>query len=248
MDKMPEQMPQPQHREGIQKLMDTAYDEAQQDNEAIDEKEAELRELKGINGKEANNGLNLEKIKTRFSPFITEVYTELYGKEEAEEIEQKIILMSPKDINWHDTKINHERVGEYTLNPDTVNIAWESVLESDVHIIDLDSEDFNMPAIIAGRTSSQRTPGYAAEDISARYGDSYHIPGIEYWKYIIENPDKAPNSLKNGKTYCFVGSILRSAKSPRIPCIRFDGTSFSKTYLYLDQSLGLGINAVLIEK
>ena len=105
-------------------------------------------------------------------------------------------IISPDNINWdqrtQDTDAS--RSGEYTLNPDTIGIDWENVPKEKIKVFDF-SQFVGQP--------SWKLAKYITTEWPDR--DKYHIPGIEYWKYILENPDKAPDSLKDGRYHFFFG-------------------------------------------
>ena len=91
------------------------------------------------------------------------------------------------------------KYGEFLVNPDTININWDSIAKNQIKVIEL-------PASMNGKKLSE-----VAEYIKSEYGDEYKIPGLEYYKYICENPDKAPDSLKDGNYHFFFGSLFRGS-------------------------------------
>ena len=67
-----------------------------------------------------------------------------------------------------------------------------------------------------------------AEYIIANYPSSkYKMPSIEYWKYVLENPDQAPPQLKDGKYHFFFGSVFRDCRGHfHVPSAFWHGSSF----------------------
>jgi len=88
-----------------------------------------------------------------------------------------------------------------------------------------------------------------AKEIIKRYGQTHYIPGIEYWKYILNNPDKAPQSLKDGNWHYFFGSILRLSNGRwSVPCVFWDGSVFNRYASWLVIEWISLSRVVLVEK
>ncbi|MCX6786830.1 MAG: hypothetical protein NTU85_03415 [Candidatus Kaiserbacteria bacterium] len=108
--------------------------------------------------------------------------------------ELKAIVISPKSQDYkalsESTKTSE--FGEYTLNPKALGLDLESL---QIFIPDL--SQFNGKPLYEVMIYVM--------DI---YSGKYHLPGIEYWKWLHENPGKSPAHLKDGKSYFFPGSIL----------------------------------------
>lgn len=47
------------------------------------------------------------------------------------------------------------------------------------------------------------------EYVAEKYSDEYYIPGLEYWKWIIENPQKMPEAFNATDFYLLPGSVFR---------------------------------------
>ena len=86
----------------------------------------------------------------------------------------------PADQNWStlEKDIDPTKFGEYTLNPDTQHLNFET---TKVFIPDLSA--FN------GKKLSE-----VAEHLIATYSDKYDIPGLEYWEWLVKrkNLDDLP--------------------------------------------------------
>lgn len=203
-------------------------------SKAEEEAESFVKESKNEKGEE----LNLEQIKSTFTPFLTETFTKWYNKETAEKVEQKPAVIIPADIDWQTLKddVDVAKFGEYTLNPDTMSINWENIPQEKIKTFDF--KEF------VGKPRAE-----LAKHIVENYSDKYYIPGIEYWKYIIENPDKAREDLKDGRYYYFFGSLLRNQDgSTSVPCTDWFDSQFNRNARRLDYDWDSGNRVVLLEK
>ena len=115
---------------------------------------------------------------------------------------EKPEMKNPLEIDWQTAAgdIDASKFGEFTINPDTVGIKWETIPPEKIKVFAF--EDFR------GKKRWE-----LAKYITTQWPDrdKYHIPGIEYWKYIFENPDKAPDSLKDGNWHFLFGSVFRGS-------------------------------------
>lgn len=60
------------------------------------------------------------------------------------------------------------------------------------------------------------------------------LPTQELRDYIADNPEKAPEWMKDGKWYFFFGSLFRySGGYWYVPCVRWDGSEFSQDGYWL---------------
>lgn len=202
-------------------LINEAHGVALEENTEIDGYEAKVRELKGEAGVEKEKTeLGLEEIKARFTPFLTETFTKWYDKETAEKVEQKLSLIKPEDIDWEALKndIDASKFGEYSLNPETQGLDFESFPPEKIKVLEL----FDLKEM-DGHPFAE-----VGKYLVTKYGATHYLPGIEYWQYIIENPDKAPASLKDGNSHYFFGSTLRDQDGGvSVPDARWGGDRFS---------------------
>lgn len=181
---------------------------------------------------------SVEHIKARFAPFLTETFTKWYNKEIAEKVKQKPSLVAPKDINWEKLKndIDEAKFGEYTLNPEMQGIDFESFPLAKVKVLALGE--------MIGKTLAE-----VGEHIVKKYGATHRIPGVEYWRYVIENPDKAPLSLKDGSYHYLFGSMLRNLDGDAdVPCAYWGGDQFSRDAEWLVVGWDSLDRVVLLEK
>ena len=148
-------------------------------------------------------------------------------------------LISPEQINYQTKSqdIDTTKFGEYTLNPETQNIDWETIPDNKIKVIDPTAEG------ITGKRYE------VIQQIIQKYGSTHYFPGIEYWKYILENPAKAPDSLKDEKYHFFIGSIFRySVGRWVVPYASWGGAVFLRHGYWLDSGWGSFERVVLLER
>ena len=154
----------------------------------------------------------------------------------------KFEFTDPKELDYKN-KAEHPDVahfGEYTLNPETFGVDFE---KAKVFIPDLSSME--------GKKLYD-----VFEDVVKKYGEKYHIPGIEYWKWMIENPDKAEEAakkqnynIKDGNYYYFPGSSFCGGDGFwRVPCSDWDGGAFRRRAAWLENEWRSDGRVVLLEK
>lgn len=138
---------------------------------------------------------DIETLQKANRAFLFDTFKKWYSEPDAQKAKQKASFRNPETLDYpalsQDTDAS--KFGEYTLNPDTQQIDFETAR---LVIIDL-------PQFVGKKRSE------VMKHIIDTYGATHHIPGLEYWKWIIENPDKTPQSLKDGNWHFFPGSILR---------------------------------------
>lgn len=182
--------------------------------------------------------ISLEEIKARFATFFTETFTAWYGKEIAAKVEQKPSLTKPEDIEWKalENDVDRAKFGEYSLNPKTQCLNFETVPPEKIKVLDLEE--------MIGRSLAE-----VGECIVAKYGATHHILGVEYWQYVIQNHHKAPSSLKGGATNHLFGSTLRSRVGRiEVPSAAWDGRQFERGADWFDEDWTSFDRVVLLEK
>jgi hypothetical protein len=202
-----------------------------------EEIEKEIGDLEGVIGAVESN-LNLDVLKQKYQSFLQVTFEFWYDDEEKSRVEQKPILIDPKiqDYNVLRDEIDATKFGEYTLNPDTQNLDFENILESKIFIPDLSTVNYSPVHEVA-------------QYVVDTYGATYHIPGIEYWKWIIENPTKTPQKLRNGKNNYCVGSLIRNSNGRwSIPFVCSDGAGTIRSAYWLGDDWSSDGRVVLIEK
>lgn len=119
---------------------------------------------------------------------------------------------------------------EYITNPETALLDYGLIGEPE--ILEYNPEDIykvpkkdryfrawkeNLESVSGRRMASvspARNLGIVANYIRQHYEDRYYIPGVEYQKYLYENPDKIPEILKDGKECLLFGSAFRYPGGP----------------------------------
>lgn len=113
----------------------------------------------------------------------------------------------PRSVNWDVLmKISKNQafeINSFTLNKETLG---------------LDFEKFE-PTILYKEEWVDKPRGKIFEEVIKEYGNTHHIPGVEYQQWLNENPAKVPPSLKNEKWYYTPGTVLgNSDGNVLIPC------------------------------
>lgn len=183
----------------------------------------------------------LESIKQNFGGFLKKSYQESWNgnADTVAKAGEKPEIVFPGAIVWEKiVEVDASKFGEYTVNPDTIGINWENVPKEKIKVFDF-SEFVGKPRWKLAKYLTTEWPDR----------DKYHIPGIEYWKYVFEHPDQAPDSLKDGNYHYFFGSIFRGAGGTLdVPVVRRDGVEFERRGNWLDRQWGALGRVVLLEK
>lgn len=147
----------------------------------------------------------------------------------------------PKDIDYiRAAKTpDQERVGEYSLNPEMAGLNFE---KAGAFIPDLSA--------LAGKKQYE-----VFKYVVDTYGSKYYIPGLEFWKWAVANPDKAERlepRLKDGGNYCFTGSLICDSDDDEaywgVPFICWDKDGCNFNTVALDSEWFAGDNVLLLEK
>ncbi len=145
--------------------------------------------------------------------------------------------MSPQSQSYEalSKDVDATKRGEYTLNPETQGIDFE---KAKVFVPDLSA--------LNGKPIHE-----VIQHVVDTYGDRYHIPGIEYWKWLIENPGKNPLgvNIKDGNYYFMSGSVLRG-KDGRwlVPSAYWLGSEWHRSAPWLSNDWYSLYRVVLLEK
>jgi len=201
------------------------------------------KKVKGIFDKEKNNQeVDIESLKTEFTPFLEQTWK--IWDIDADKIENAVIapvIIDPKseDYQARQTDIDTAKFGEFTLNPETQNLDWEA-LKDKIFIPDLSA--------LVGKPLSE-----VAKYLIDTYADTHKIPGLEYWKFILENPDKIPAdpngvNLKDGNYYFNFGSLVRNSGGRwSVPYAGWDGSEWGRDTNRLDNKWDSYYRVVLLE-
>lgn len=160
-----------------------------------------------------------------------------YFSHSKEKLEAVIIAPNSQDYEAIvENEVYSSGSNTYTLNPEMQGIDPEGL---QVFVPDLSA--FNGKPLHEAMTYVNET-----------YGDKYYVPGIEYWKWLSENPGKnfPSTDRKNGEFYLFPGSIIRGTFGPwLVPGVYQDEDKNKSMHLYeLDRRLYTNAHIVLLEK
>ena len=182
--------------------------------------------------------LDPESLKDEFSPFLQQTWKKWSISDEniKNAIIQPIVIdPQTEDYQTRKADIDASKFGEFTVNPDTQSLDFENIPEAKIFIPDLSS--------LNGKPLSE-----VADYITANFSNKYKIPGIEYWKYILENPDKAPAKLKDGNYYFEFGSLVRGSGGHwGVPCVSWDGSDWDRGACWLGYEWNSRYRVVLLE-
>lgn len=148
---------------------------------------------------------------------------------------KKVEVISPSQIVYENLKNDTDpsKYGEYIMNPGTKDIDWNNIPVDKIKSMKL-QDSFNSNKLDA-----------IGEHCKGLVGK---LPGLEYYKYIIENPDKAPDSLKDGNYHFFFGSVFRRSNGYwDVPYVRWDGSGWSRDSVWLGSGWYGDYRVVLLE-
>lgn len=175
---------------------------------------------------------------TPFNTFLLETYKGWgVAQDKLDTLNFSPELVLPQDLDYTAKKgdIDESKYGEYTLNPDTLHLDYDSIPEDKIKVITLPDTLNNKPL------------DEVANYILTTY-PNHHIPGLEYYKYIYEHPDKTPQALKDGNYHFFFGSLFRhSAGRWYVPWAVWGGSSFRQGGDWLSGGWGSHGRVVLLE-
>jgi MoxR-like ATPase len=175
-----------------------------------------------------------EALKAGNEQFFDETLKSWYGNDAAKATQEAVVIEpGSQDYKALSKDIQAGEFGKYTLNPEMQGIDLE-----------------NAKAFIPNLSQFNGKPIHEVmKYVADTYGNSHHIPGIEYWKWIIENPGKVPQSMKDGNYYYFPGSVLRDRGGRwSVPCSYWVGTEFNRSAYWISLEWGSNFRIVLLEK
>ncbi len=192
--------------------------------------------------KPEKEGKTLEELREEFRGFLSDAFGEWYFDAqilakvpEATNHTPKLIV--PGDQRWQEKKddIDPSKFGEYTLNPETIDIDWEAIPPEKIRVIKL-SNKLNKPL------------SDVAEYVTTNYGEDYYIPGIEYLKYIWGHLELPPNVSLDGSRYFLFGSTLHDIGSWAVPYAERFAMTWHRGRRWLKKSWGHDCRVILLEK
>jgi len=151
------------------------------------------------------------------------------------------VVIEPKaeDYKMRESDSDESKFGEFTVNPDTQGLDWEA-LKDKIFVPDLTA--------LNGKPLSE-----VVKYLVDNFSDKYKIPGIEFWKFMIENPDKVPAdasgvNLKDGNYYFNFGSLVRDSDGRwYVPYANGDGSEWNRNANWLSYSWNSHCRVVLLE-
>jgi hypothetical protein len=173
--------------------------------------------------------------------FLKDTFT-LWNKDTAPKAKLHRIMQDPltPDYKALSADINKEKFGEYTLNPALKGIDLTKAIPK---IIELPAE-WNGKPLHEVMEHLKTLPTQYPNHI---------LPDITYWKWMIENPDKVPQTkggvnLKDGNFYFTPGSLVRDGGGHwSVPCVHWGGSEFLRNASRLARGWGSGYHVVLLE-
>ncbi len=186
---------------------------------------------------ESSTGVfDMEKFTKELNAFMAETYVIWYGKKDEEKANISMRVTPLGGMDYEQLKIaNPPLFGQYTMNPETTGINYK---EKNLKIKIADMKE------LAGSSRSE-----VAKAVVGQYGTEYHIPGLEYEKYLLDNPDKVPAELKDGNWYYFFGSTLRARfGGSDLPYVSFDDGKLNRHARWLDGKWNFNDHVILLEK
>ncbi|MDP3763526.1 MAG: hypothetical protein Q8Q92_02635 [bacterium] len=233
----------PQNTE-LQETLETLHTAVSHDQPLTESNLADLRSaVEGMKITIGGKELTLEDVESisGFNAFLNRLY-QSWGVAESNLPIPNPSFVAPKEIEYEKRSMNPDgkKFGTYTLNPETFAGDFE---KAKVFIPDLSA--------MAGKKLHK-----VFQYVVDIYGDKYHIPGIEYWKWMIENPDKAEEAakkqeydIKDGNLYFFPGSSLCSSGGRwRVPWAHWSGGRFDRDALRLEDGWDSNDRVLLLEK
>ncbi len=227
-----------------QEMITQAHGEALEDNAQIDSLSEQLRELKGKTHAPEDEPLTPEGVKEKHEAFLKTTFEKWCGPTKAQ-VEQVPIIIDPKEQNFATLAkdVDLTKFGEYTINPDMEGVDWENISPEKIKILPL--------AEFVGKPLPE-----VAQHLIDTYADTHHIPGIEFWQWIIEEYDNAPDDikekykeLKDGNYHFCFGSLVRnSGGNWDVPFAFRPGSEWYRIARWLGDSWNAGYRVVLLEK
>ena len=210
--------------------------EALQDKIRILVERAEGMRQQLDSGKELPQAPNEKELTEATTPFMLETFKNSWSWDVTNlKLEGYVVTPQTQSYEALSKDIDATKRGEYTLNPETQGLDFEK-----------------LRAFVPDLSALNGKPIHEViQHVVDTYGDQYHIPGIEYWKWLCENPGKNPPgpNIKDGKYYFFPGSVLRGRGGDwRVPCAAWRGSEWDRDADWLTGGWGSDYRVVLLEK
>ncbi|OGI61993.1 hypothetical protein A2645_01780 [Candidatus Nomurabacteria bacterium RIFCSPHIGHO2_01_FULL_39_9] len=181
--------------------------------------------------------VDMEKFQQQMDAFMQETLTIWYGEKDAKKAKLSMSATPLDQIDYEKMRkdVDPAKFGEYSINPETAGLNFQ---EKEPKIKILDLKEF------IGKPRSE-----VMKHVVDTYGSQYHIPGLEYEQYLLNNPDKVPKEMKDGNWYYFMGSTLRYRDGiAYVPCMRWDGDELYRDAPWLKNAWYSYVRVLLLEK
>jgi hypothetical protein len=185
---------------------------------------------------------NVEKVKESIQPFIKETFEKWGWSDDKKRIAETapVSFVMPEDLEYSSKAPSSEdapsKAGEYTLNPEIAGLDFEKITP---FVPDL--------TVFEGRPRHE-----VFEYVVKTFGKTHYIPDLTYWKWLIENPDKAKKlnpKLADGNYYYCPGSVLRASDGVwSAPAVNWGGSGFDRCRDWLRGGWGSGGRVVLLPR
>jgi hypothetical protein len=195
--------------------------------ESIEEKLEKLKELKRDKETPADErDFSLEQIQKEYDTFLKKTF-KIWG--EAEHTLRTLstipTFIDPRLQDFESQRdIAPEKFGQYTVNPEMLGIDLESYPADKIKVLEL-------PDMVSKPIAE------VAEYIVDTYGATHRIPGLEMWKFILENLESKPDDIKqkyefskDDNHYFFFGSLVRASDDGRafVPYVHWSATGWKR--------------------
>lgn len=145
-----------------------------------------------------------EVIKKENDMFLKKTFETWYGENEFKAEKTPNVIIDPRNQDFEQIKDNSvkDKFGEYTINPEMQGMDFEQISSEKIKILPLSE--------FVGKQLYE-----VAKHIIDTYGSTHHIPGLEFWKWVLEEYENASDDikekykdLKDGNHHHFLGSIV----------------------------------------
>lgn len=159
------------------------------------------------------NDVSQEVIKKENDLFLKKTFESWYGENEFK-VETIPTVFDPRNQDFEQIRDNSvkDKFGEYTVNPEMQGVDFEHISPEKIKTLQLSE--------FVGKQLYE-----VAKHIINTYGSTHHIPGLEFWKWVLEEYENASDDikekykdLKDGNHHHFLGSIVRDHEGhARVP-------------------------------
>jgi hypothetical protein len=158
--------------------------------------------------------------------FLTDTFTTWFNAKDAKKATQSVEILSPTDIDYETLAGEKDptKFGNYTISPETMGLDYEKIITET-------PEKFKVETF----TEFVGKPRWElAKHLAENYADKYYIPGLDFYKYLHENPDKIPEAWKDGNYYYDFGSVLcNRGGNWNAPCSYWNGDKWYRLAYWL---------------